>query len=106
MMRKGYSKVSALVTEAKEVEVSMQTILHEASKHDVPSEVLRAAFHSWLKSRGVTGEDRMGKVSWEYYVNNGNHYSGWEVYADKPVTDEDRIIYKRFTDLFDAIKPR
>lgn len=48
----------------------------------------------------------MGKVNWEYYVNNGNHYSGREDYDNKPVTDEDRIIYKRFTDLFEAIKPR
>lgn len=105
-MREGYVKVSALVTEAKEVEISQRTILCEAAKCSAPSEVLQAAFHSWLKSRGVTGEDRMGKVNWEYYVNNGNHYSGWEAYDDKPVTDEDRIIYKRFTDLFDAIKPR
>ena len=104
MAREVYAKVNALVTESKEVEISMQTILFHASKCDDPMEVVRSAFHSWLKSRGVTGEDRMGKTVWEYYVNNGAHYSGWQDYEDKPVTDEDRIIYQLFTDLFEKIK--
>ena len=82
--------VDAVKTENVKVTLTKSNLIDAACKAGLSLSETRIIFYkNYLASRGLPPSAEILEGVWQVYINNGNHYSGYETVEGVAVTDSD-----------------